>query len=134
MGSMQRYMKAQTVASGQELGGLDSMNKVCMEINPNHPIIKDLNRMVKADKDGKQAEDFAKLLFDVAGMTSGYDIEDMSGFANRVMGLMTPQVVGTAPDVVVDSEENGTSEKIEEKKDSDVGEDEEKAVEAEVVA
>merc|ERR1711963_531742 len=82
-------MKAQTVASGQELGGLDSMNKVCMEINPNHPIIKDLDRMIKADKDGKETEDYAKLLFDVAGMTSGYDIEDMSGFAKRVMGLMT---------------------------------------------
>jgi len=46
--SMQRYMKAQTVASGQELGGLDSMNKVCMEINPNHPIIKDLIILFKS--------------------------------------------------------------------------------------
>merc|ERR1711967_184878 len=102
--SMQRYMKAQTVASGQELGGPDSMNKVCMEINPNHPIIKDLNRMIKADKDGKETEDYAKLLFDVAGMTSGYDIEDMSGFAKRVTGLMSSQAVDAAPDAVIESE------------------------------
>merc|ERR1712194_362697 len=86
--SMQRYMKAQTVASGQELSGMDNMNKVCMEINPNHPIVKDLAKMVKEDKVAQEAEDFGRLLFDVAGMTSGYDIEDMAGFAKRVMGLM----------------------------------------------
>merc|ERR1711865_245326 len=97
---MQRYMKAQTVASGQELGGLDSMNKVCMEINPNHPIVKDLNRMVKA---GEESEDFANLIFDVAGMTSGYDIEDMAGFSKRVMGLMSSQPVDAAPEAVVES-------------------------------
>merc|ERR1712003_516610 len=128
--SMQRYMKAQTVASGQELGGLDSMNKVCMEINPNHPIIKDLNRMVKADKDGKEAEDYAKLLFDVAGMTSGYDIEDMSGFAKRVTGLMSSQAVDAAPDAVIESEKKEGDEGEENEKDED---GDEKAVVPEVV-
>merc|ERR1711957_274864 len=107
--SMQRYMKAQTVASGQELGGLDSMNKVCMEINPNHPIVKDLNRMVKA---GEESEDFANLIFDVAGMTSGYDIEDMAGFSKRVMGLMSSQPVDAAPDAVVESVADVVSETV----------------------
>eukprot|EP00536_Pseudo-nitzschia_multiseries_P010953 jgi/Psemu1/319968/estExt_fgenesh1_pm.C_3530005 len=126
--SMQRYMKAQTVASGQELSGLDSMNKVCMEINPKHPIVIDLARMVKEDKVAQETEDFARLLFDVAGMTSGYDIEDMGGFAKRVMGLMTTQAeVGGTTDAVVESEDKPAVE--EEKKDDD----EEKAVVPEVV-
>jgi len=125
--SMQRYMKAQTVASGQELSGMDSMNKVCMEINPSHPIVKDLARMVKEDKAGKEAEDFARLLFDVAGMTSGYDIEDMGGFAKRVMTLMSPNASATT-DAVVESEDKPTE--TEEKKDDDDGE---KAVVPEVV-
>merc|ERR1712078_796779 len=125
--SMQRYMKAQTVASGQELGGLDSMNKVCMEINPNHPIVKDLSRMVKADKDGKDAEDYAKLLFDVAGMTSGYDIEDMAKFAQRVMGLMNP---GSTADAVVEKKEEKPAEPEETDEDN---EEEEKAVTPEIV-
>jgi len=156
--SMQRYMKAQTVASGQELGGLDSMNKVCMEINPNHPIVKDLNRMVKA---GEESEDFANLIFDVAGMTSGYDIEDMAGFSKRVMGLMSSQPVDAAPDAVVesvvdpvasdavvDSVADVVSETVvesvadvasetevesKEKKDTKDGDDEAKAVDVEVV-
>lgn len=130
--SMQRYMKAQTVASGQDLGNLDSLNKVCMEINPKHPIIKDLNRMVEENKEGKEAEDYAKLLFDVAGMTSGYDIEDMSGFAKRVMGLMASQDADSALDAVVENEVKTEEKKsIEDKKDGGDGEGE--VVESEVV-
>lgn len=127
--SMQRYMKAQTVASGQELGGMDSMNKVCMEINPNHPIVKDLTRMVKEDKVAAETESFARLIYDVAGMTSGYDIEDMGGFAKRVMGLMTTQAeaAGGTKDAVVEAEDKSAEK--EKKKDDD----EEKAVIPEVV-
>merc|ERR1712226_995169 len=123
--SMQRYMKAQTVASGQELSGLDSMNKVCMEINPKHPIVKDLAKKVKENRAGQEAEDFARLLFDVAGMTSGYDIEDMGGFAKRVMGLMSPNSGGTQDAVVeekVEETAEETSTETEEKKDDNDGE------------
>ena len=91
--SMQRYMKAQAVASGNDLGLMNEMNKICMEINPKHPIVKELNRMVTEKKDDKATEDYATLLFDIAGMTSGYDMEDMAGFAKRVMGLMTSELV-----------------------------------------
>jgi heat shock protein beta len=99
--SMQRYMKAQAVSTGQDIGGLDSMNKVCMEINPKHPIIKDLRAMIETNKEGKETEDYAKLLFDVAGMTSGYDVEDMSSFAKRVMSLMSTGAVETEKEETV---------------------------------
>jgi len=91
--SMQRYMKAQAVASGTDFGSMSDMNKVCMEINPKHPIVKVLNNMVKEKKEDKATEDYARLLVDVAGMTSGYDMEDASGFAKRVMSLMAPDSV-----------------------------------------
>jgi len=90
--TMQRYMKAQSVASGGSDGGqgLDSMNQAVMEINPNHPIVKDLELMVKGgDKDSAETKNFAMLLYDVAGMTSGYDVDDTGDFAKRVMALMT---------------------------------------------
>jgi heat shock protein beta len=109
--SMQRYMKAQSVASGQDFGGLDSMNKVCMEINPKHPIVQDLSRMIKADKESKEAEEFAKLLFDVAGMTSGYDIDDMSSFAQRVMSLMSSKAGRSVPEAeVISGKDDGEEE------------------------
>jgi HSP90 family molecular chaperone len=103
--SMQRYMKAQSVATGEDLTGGNNMNKVCMEINPNHPIIKDLSKMVKADKEGEKTLDFSMLLFDIAGMTSGYDVEDLSGFASRVMGLMSTEAESQIPDAEIVEEE-----------------------------
>jgi HSP90 family molecular chaperone len=110
---MQRYMQAQAVASGTVIGDFDNMNKVCMQINPNHPIVKDLDRMIKAEKESKGTEDFALLLFDVAGMTSGYDIKDMSSFAGRVMGLMSDQAGDKVPEADVVEEEDDKALEVE---------------------
>lgn len=130
--TMQRYMKAQAVASGEgEMGGLDSMNKVVMEINPNHPVIKDLDRMVKNDKESQLTENFALLMYDVAGMQSGYDVADKSSFAKRVMGLMSVQ----AEDEIQDAEVVAEKPAEEEKAAEVVAEEpeEEKAAEVEVI-
>ena len=45
--------------------------------------------MVKADKESEETRNFAVLLYDVAGMTSGYEIGDTKDFATRVMSLMS---------------------------------------------
>merc|ERR1712176_1265516 len=86
--SMQRYMKAQAVASGADAAGMAGMNKAVLEINPNHAIVKDLERMVKEDKESDELQDFAMLMYDVASMTSGYEVKDMKDFAKRVMQMM----------------------------------------------
>ena len=117
--TMQRYMRAQAVAAGEDMAGMDAMNRVIMEINPNHPIIKDLDAMIKEDKEGQKTEDFARLVYDVAGMTSGYEVADMSGFAKRVMGMMSPDAVQAS--------------KAEEKKEEDDKEDDTPAAEVEVI-
>lgn len=87
--TMQRYMRAQSVASGGD-GNLGLNSQAVLEVNPNHPIVKDLDRMVKEDKESKELEEFALLMYDVASMTSGYDVSDMKSFAKRVMKLMDP--------------------------------------------
>merc|ERR1711956_199866 len=116
-------------------------NKVCMEINPKHPIIKDLDKMIKGDKESEATKDFAMLLFDVAGLTSGYEVEDMSSFAKRVLGMMSTGSTDAVAEaeIVVEVEKDEEEEKAvaeaeivdEEEKDDD--EEEEKAVEAEIV-
>lgn len=118
--SMQRYMKAQAVANGNDLGAMDEMNKICMEINPKHPIVKDLDRMVRENKEDKTTEDYAKLLLDVAGMTSGYDVEDISGFAKRVMDLMSSDVATAQTEESEVSTTEATVEEKEDKKDEEV--------------
>lgn len=87
--TMQRYMRSQSVATGNTFGGLNNMNQAIMEINPTHPIVEQLDVMVKANKESDETKDFATLLYDVAAMTSGYEVENPANFAKRVMSLMT---------------------------------------------
>ena len=119
---MQRYMKAQSVASGGD-GGLGSMNQAVLEINPKHPIIQDLQSMVRTDAESSETKNFAMLIYDVASMTGGYEVSDAGAFAKRVMSLMTSkadQDISNA-EVIVENE----------KKAED---DDDKAIEPEVVA
>jgi len=100
--SMQRYMKAQAVAAGADNSnlGMGGMNQAILEINPSHPIIKDLDARIKAGKvDDPETEDFALLMYDVAGMISGYDVKDVSNFSKRVMRMMSGNI-----DTVADAE------------------------------
>jgi HSP90 family molecular chaperone len=97
--TMQRYMRAQAVASG---GSIPDMNQAVLEINPNHPIVKDIDRLVRAgDMDSKELEERALLMYDVAAMTSGYDVSDMKKFAQRVMKLMGDNVDDSVKDAEV---------------------------------
>lgn len=97
--TMQRYMRAQAVASG---GSIPEMNQAVLEINPSHPIVKDIDRLVKAgDMDSKELEERALLMYDVAAMTSGYDVADMKKFAQRVMKLMGDNVDDSVKDAEV---------------------------------
>jgi len=115
--TMQRYMRAQSVAAGGD-GSIPGMNQAVLEVNPNHPIVKDLARRVALDKESKELADSALLMYDVAAMTSGYDVDDMKSFAKRVMGLMGANVEGGSDEAeILSKEENST--KKEPKKDVD---------------
>ncbi|GAX11321.1 heat shock protein 90kDa beta [Fistulifera solaris] len=118
--TMQRYMRAQAVSSGGDVNGIDAMNKAVLEINPNHPIVQDLERMVKGDKDSEELKNFALLMYDVASMTSGYDVSDMRSFASRVMRLMNEKVVSTVQDVVVENKKSDDDGDAAEAKDAEV--------------
>lgn len=131
--TMQRYMKAQSVASGG-IGNLGSMNQAVLEINPKHPIVRDLEKMIQTDKEGDETRTFAMLMYDVASMTGGYEVADAGAFAKRVMSLMTTK----AKDDVSTEEEDGASTATAETKsstDDNNGDDKgDKPIEPEVVA
>ena len=111
--TMQRYMQMQSVSMGEgSLPGMGSMNQAILEINPDHPVIQELNGIVKATGTSGPIEDDTftnkvTLLYDVAAMASGYEVSDPAAFAKRVVQLMS---VGSAvSDAVVEessSEEN----------------------------
>ncbi len=103
--TMQRYMKAQNVASGgSDAGMMGSFNQAVLEVNPNHPIVKDLELMVKSQgKEGDDAKNFAVLLYDVAALTSGYEIEDSGDFAQRILQMMTSKATSDVKDAEVEA-------------------------------
>jgi heat shock protein 90kDa beta len=89
-GNMERITRAQAY---QKTGG-DSMSnyyftqKKILEINPGHPLIKELLRLVETDPADKKAKDLVQLMFESATLRSGYELNDMSGFADRIETML----------------------------------------------
>lgn len=104
-GNMERITKAQAY---QKTGG-DSMSqyyfsqKKILEINPGHPLIKELLKRVEADADDLRAKDSVSLMFESATLRSGYDISDSKGFADRIERMLR-QTLNISPDEKVEEE------------------------------
>jgi len=118
--TMQRYMKAQSVASGGD-GDLGSMNQAVLEINPKHPIVKELQSMVKNDKQSPDTKNYAMLMYDIASMTGGYEVSDTGAFATRVLSMMTSK----------SAKKNEETDVVE--PDVEIEEDDDKPIEPEIV-
>jgi heat shock protein beta len=104
-GNMERIARAQAY---QKSGGDSTMNyylnqKKTLEINPRHPLIKDLLRRVEESKDDKTAIDLANVMYEAATLRSGYDLRDSVGFADRIESMLR-RAMGISLDEKVDDE------------------------------
>lgn len=139
-GNMQRIMEAQAYKNRADSSQSFYANqKKKFEINPRHPLIRQLNDMVKDNEDDENAINNAQLLFDTAVLQSNYDLADKSQFADRILSIMyqnlgidsDAEVIEEAADIDEDDEEEEEEEDAEEL-DADEEEDiEEEEVEAE---
>jgi len=84
--NMERIMKAQTM-SDPKAKKMYSPRKI-LEINPNHPIIMELNRKVQLDEEDQNMLDIVQLLYETAALTSGFSVEDPSSFSGRIVRLL----------------------------------------------
>ncbi len=71
----------------REAGQNVPASKPFLELNPDHPLIGQLNR----DLDGARFGDWARLLFDQALLAEGGQLEDPAGFVKRMNELLLTQ-------------------------------------------
>lgn len=80
--NMERIMRAQTFANSEQIKTMAAQRT--LELNPRHPIVVELNRLVIEDPDESSTKDLAHLLYDTALLASGFVQDDTEGFSARM--------------------------------------------------
>ena len=129
--SMERIQKAQAFANQDKLTAQYLYGRKTMEINPNHPVIKELREIVSnSNTPSVEAEETALLLFESALLESGYSLSDPHDFALRMdrvlkYNLNLKRDEKPSPyEVVLDDKDDEDEKK--EKKDEDINLDDDK--------
>ncbi len=96
--NMEKIMRAQTMGDARAMDYMKG--KKIMEINPGNPIIRSLKAQVDARSAGPSAEASALLLYETALLTSGFNVESPTDFAERIFNMMASKVgdAGTPAD------------------------------------
>ncbi|VDM17025.1 unnamed protein product [Hydatigera taeniaeformis] len=109
-GNFQKVILAQAYASSDSATNSYYLNqKHTLEINPRHPLIKKLNEVIQIDPDDEVAKENTLLLFDTAVLRSGYIMQDLSGFAERIERELRKNL-DVDPDEQVEPDESIPSE------------------------
>ena len=129
---MEKINRAQAFAN-QEKASNYMLAKKHFEINPNHPVMKELLQRIKTSGGNPDQDtvELADLIYDIALLNSGFVIDDPTRLNAKVQKLMK---VGVGLDADAECEEfevdldEDPAEEVEEKIPDDYDEDEKKEV------
>jgi len=99
--NMERIMKARPLSSDK--GGFGAGGKKILEINPRHPIIKQLLVTIEGNQQSDETKDLVSLLYDTAVITSGYTINDPIKVGERLNRIIS-QSLGVDPSATVEED------------------------------
>ncbi|KAL2538238.1 Endoplasmin-like protein [Forsythia ovata] len=113
--NMERIMQSQTLSDASKQAYM--RGKRVLEINPRHPIIKQLRELVVKDPEDESVKQTAKLIYQTALMESGFMLNDPKDFASRIYSSVKTSL-NISPDATVEEEvdveeaetESGTTE------------------------
>jgi len=124
--NMERISAAQAYASSEKKNPFMSSKRI-LEINPSHPIIKELLERVKSEGEtpDQTTTDMATLLYESALLNSGYVINDPHSFTKRFYKIFNSHL-GISQDAQISEVEVDMSEPEETEPKESTSSDEEK--------
>ena len=132
--NMQRIINSQTHSKTQDMQRDYYLSqKKALEINPRHPLIKELLRRVEDNPSDAVATDMALMMYNTATLRSGYMLKDTNTFALSIEKMMR-ETLGVDLDEQVEEEEELPEEAPEEEGEDDDDEEEEEEEEEEEAA
>uniref|UniRef100_A0A0E0M2E4 Histidine kinase/HSP90-like ATPase domain-containing protein n=1 Tax=Oryza punctata TaxID=4537 RepID=A0A0E0M2E4_ORYPU len=85
--NMERLMKAQTLGDTSSLEFM--RGRRIFEINPDHPIVKDLSAACKNEPESSEAKRAVELLYETALISSGYTPDSPAELGGKIYEMMT---------------------------------------------
>ncbi len=123
--NMQRIVTSQTHAKADDTQrDYYIKQKKALEINPRHPLIKELLRRVEDDAEDATAKEMAMMMFNTATLRSGYFLMDTVAHAEHIEKMMR-QTLGIDENEAVEEEEDlpevdeGDEEEVEEEEEEE---------------
>jgi len=130
-GNMQKIIASQTHSKTQDMQRDYYLNqKKTLEINPRHPLIKELLRRIEDNPADVSAKDMAITMFNTATLRSGFPLKDTVNFAEHIETMMR-KTLGVDVDEAIEEEEEITDEEPPEDDDDEEEEEEDDEEEAE---
>ncbi|XP_035283222.1 endoplasmin [Anguilla anguilla] len=134
-GNMERIMKAQAYQTGKDIStNYYASQKKTLEINPKHPLIKEMLKRVSENPDDQTASDLAVVLFETATLRSGYHLADTKAYGDRIERMLRLSMNVDLNEQVEEEPEEEPEEPAEEEEEDDAEDEEVKAEDEETAS